>query len=104
MRDAGADAFDAICAADVFIYIGALESLFRDAARILRRGGWFAFSTEECASPDYKLLATGRYAQSEEYIRRLAAGAFEVVTAEPAVIRIESSVPLHGRIYLLQKH
>ena len=94
LHDAEADAFDAICAADVFIYIGALESLFRDAARILRRGGWFAFSTEECASPDYKLLATGRYAQSEEYIRRLAAESFDVVIADPAVIRIESKVPL----------
>jgi predicted TPR repeat methyltransferase len=104
LQAAATDSFDAICAADVFIYIGALESLFRDAARILRRGGWFAFSTEECASPDYKLLATGRYAQSEEYIRRLAATSFDVVIADPAVIRIESKVPLDGRIYLLRRN
>ncbi len=55
-------------------------------------GGWFVFSTEECA-PDYQLLATGRYAQSEDYVRRLAAEAFAVLRADPTTIRIESGIP-----------
>jgi predicted TPR repeat methyltransferase len=103
LRDSDAASFDAVCAADVFIYIGALETLFRDVARILRSGGWFAFSTEECTNLDYKLLPTGRYAQSELYIRRLADDSFTVINADPATIRIESGSPLQGRIYLLQK-
>ena len=103
LRNAETASFDVLCAADVLIYIGALEMLFREAARILRSGGWFAFSTEECSSMDYKLLATGRYAQSEQYIRRLAAESFAVVHADPTTIRIESGSPLPGRIYLLQK-
>ena len=95
--------FDLVIAADVLIYIGALEDLFSETARNLRPGGWFAFSTEECESADYMLLPTGRYAQSEAYIRRLAMPAFTVAVADPAVIRIESGDPLMGRLYLLQR-
>jgi predicted TPR repeat methyltransferase len=95
--------FDLVIAADVFIYVGALEDLFHEAARNLRPGGWFAFSTEECESPDYTLLSSGRYAQSEAYIRRLGESAFTVVAADPAVIRMESDNPLMGRLFLLRK-
>jgi predicted TPR repeat methyltransferase len=49
------------------------------------------------------LLPTGRYAQSEAYIRRLAKPAFTIVVAQTAVIRIESHNPLMGRLYLLRK-
>ena len=103
LRDAATESFDTLCAADVLIYIGALEALFLDAARVLRNGGWFAFSTEECSPMNYKLLATGRYAQSEHYVRRLAGESFAVIHADPTTIRIESGSPLLGRLYLLQK-
>ena len=95
--------FDAVCAADVFIYIGALEPVFRDVAQILRSGGWFLFSIEECSHVDFRLLSTGRYAQSESYIRRLAEPSFAVLAADSTAIRIESDAPLQGRIYMLQK-
>jgi predicted TPR repeat methyltransferase len=103
LHNAGAETFDAVCAADVFIYIGALETMFQEVGRLLRRGGWFAFSTEECGGPDFKLLSTGRYAQSQSYIRRLAESSFTVVVADPTTIRTESGSPLPGRLYLLQK-
>lgn len=103
LRGAAATRFDLVIAADVFIYIGALEDLFRETARSLRPGGWFAFSTEECESADYTLRPSGRYAQSEAYIRRLAQPAFAVVAADPAVIRRELGNSLGGRLYLLQK-
>jgi predicted TPR repeat methyltransferase len=104
LQAAATESFDAVCAADVLIYIGALETLFREAARILRKGGWFAFSTEECSGVDFKLLATGRYAQSEQYVRRLAGESFAVLNADPTNIRIESGAPLPGRLYLLLRH
>jgi predicted TPR repeat methyltransferase len=103
LRGSAAARFDLVIAADVFIYIGALEDLFRETARNLRSGGWFAFSTEECESADYMLLPTGRYAQSEAYIRGLSDPRFKVVVADPAVIRMESDKPLMGRLYLLQR-
>jgi predicted TPR repeat methyltransferase len=103
LRGASAARFDLVIAADVFIYIGALEDLFHETARSLRPAGWFAFSTEECEAADYTLLPTGRYAQSEAYIRRLAQPEFAVVAANPAVIRVELGNSLGGRLYLLQK-
>jgi predicted TPR repeat methyltransferase len=103
LRAAAGARFDLVIAADVFIYIGALEDLFHETARSLKPGGWFAFSTEECKSADYTLQPSGRYAQSEAYIRRLAQPAFTVVAADPAVIRMELGDSLEGRLYLLQK-
>jgi predicted TPR repeat methyltransferase len=103
LASSGASCFDVVIAADVFIYIGALEDLFRDAARVLRPGGWFAFSTEECATGKYTLLATGRYAQSRAYITGLAQDSFTLVAADPTIVRKESGVPIAGRLYLLQK-
>ena len=103
LRGSAAARFDMVIAADVFIYIGALEDLFHEIARSVRPGGWFAFSTEECESGDYTLRPTGRYAQSEAYIRRLAEPAFITVAADPTGIRLEMGTPLAGRLYLLQK-
>lgn len=96
--------FDLVIAADVLIYIGALEELFGEVARVLRVGGWFAFSTEECLGSDYTLLPTGRYAQSQAYIRHLAESAFGTEADQAAVIRMESGVPILGRLYVLRKH
>jgi predicted TPR repeat methyltransferase len=98
-----AQAFDLIVAADVFIYVGALEGVFREAARVLRRGGSFAFSTEEQSGPDYVLRPSGRYAQAEAYIRRLAEPAFDVLCADPVVIRAERGNPVPGRLYVLER-
>ncbi len=97
------DSFDVVCAADVFIYIGTLDVVFADVHRILRPGGWFAFSTEECPDGDFRLLPSGRYAQSERYIRQLATHRFHVVHADPTIVRIESGAALPGRLYVLQK-
>jgi predicted TPR repeat methyltransferase len=95
--------FDAVVAADVFIYIGALEALFPEVARVLQPGGWLAFSIEESDTFDYKLLPTGRYAQSDRYIRRCAAEAFELMESVRATIRFEQGSPLPGRLYLLRR-
>jgi predicted TPR repeat methyltransferase len=104
LRTVASSSFDVVVATDVFIYIGALEEVFVESARILRAGGWFAFSTEEQPVGDYELLPTGRYAQSMSYIGRLAAHDFTVRDAEPAIVRHERGAALGGRIYLLQKN
>lgn len=100
---APAASIDLVVAADVFIYVGALEAAFREVARILRPSGLMAFSTEECSDTDFTLLPTGRYAQSETYIRRLAEPAFAVVEACSTVVRLESGNPIGGRLFLLQR-
>ena len=64
---------DLILAADVFIYVGDLATVFRSARRILEPGGCLAFTVELAKmGQDIQLLPSLRYAHSEAYIRRLA--------------------------------
>jgi predicted TPR repeat methyltransferase len=95
--------FDVVVAADVLIYIGDLQLLFKEAARVTMRGGWFAFSIEVVDNGDFQLLPSGRYGQTRSYIRRLAAGAFDIVEARDAVLRQEDGEPVQGCLYLLRR-
>ena len=63
---------DLIVAADVFIYVGALEPIFRACARALRPNGCFAFSIESCVGSGFVLRASGRYAHSGDYVKQVA--------------------------------
>jgi len=90
--------FDLILAADVFIYVGALASVFRSARRILEPGGCLAFTVEVNKSgPDLQLLSNLRYAHSEAYIRRLADEiGFTVARVSEAPIRYDQKTPIMG--------
>jgi predicted TPR repeat methyltransferase len=82
MKDELNSSYDVIVAADVFIYIGKLDEIIQEGARLLRPGGVFAFSVEakEALSNgvstaddrEYILNPTGRYAHSSIYIHELA--------------------------------
>ena len=98
-----ASSFDLVVAADVLIYIGAIEELFAEVGRVLRPCGHFAFSTEECFGTPFKLQGTGRYAQSADYVRRVAEPALRIVSAQPAAIRMEAGVPVAGCLWLATK-
>ena len=82
LRHADADAHlqstperhDLLIAADVFIYVGRLEAMFGGVRRVLEPGGIFCFSVERADEADDVVLTHGlRYAQSERYLRALAA-------------------------------
>lgn len=94
---------DLVVAADVFIYVGALEPTFAACATALRSGGMLAFSVERTERDGYALQPTLRYAHGAPYIRRLAAAhGFVVERAEPSVLRIDSGHPVDGELYLLR--
>jgi predicted TPR repeat methyltransferase len=72
-----------VVAADVFVYLGALEPVFEGVMRVLEPGGVFAFSVEAADSEGhgnadaetgtgYVLRSTLRYAHTERYLRTLA--------------------------------
>lgn len=103
LATAATASLDAVVAADVFIYIGALDAIFADVGRVLRAGGWFAYTTEEQTVCDYLLQPTGRFAQSHAYIARIAAQTFDIVEANHATIRTQSGNPVPGRFYILRK-
>ena len=63
---------DLVVAADVFIYVGALEGIVGAVAETLADGGIFAFSVEtHAAGGDFALRPSRRYAHSEAYVRRV---------------------------------
>lgn len=94
----------AVLAADVFIYVGDLEAVFAAVARVLAPGGVFAFSVEGLQSGTYRLLPTGRYAQSPAYLRALARGAgLEELTLERTRIRRESRGYAEGWLALFAR-
>ena len=100
IRASAAQRFDVIAAADVFIYIGALEPIFAEAARLARPGALFAFSIEVCEGKDWRLQESGRYAQSAGYIRRLASEhGFAVATERVQAVR----KPINGLLYVLSR-
>lgn len=90
--------YDLIVAADVFIYLGALEAIVAWAALALRPGGILAFSCEahEGEGP-MSLRPSRRYAHKAEYIQNLLAqaglGPTELV---PLVIRQDRGADVAG--------
>ncbi|MFA5912613.1 MAG: methyltransferase domain-containing protein [Burkholderiales bacterium] len=98
--------FDLVLAADVLIYIGDLDALMREVARVLRPGGRFAFSIEQPreACDSYRLEPSGRYAQSLAYVRGLAReyGLTER-SCHDVAIRKHGAQALPGQLLLLQR-
>ncbi|MES2071710.1 MAG: tetratricopeptide repeat protein [Pseudomonadota bacterium] len=110
-REAGAT-YDVVTSADVFIYIGKLDAVFEQARRLLKQGGYFAFSAEALealpeanassdAGEDYRLTASGRYVHAAAYLRTLAAGhGFQLQTMLSAAARLENRQPVQAWLVL----
>jgi predicted TPR repeat methyltransferase len=100
--------WDAIVAADVFIYVGALEGVFAGASQALRPGGVFCFSVEEVddgqAPQGYALRESLRYAHSMGYIRMLAEQhGFSITAHEREPLRQDQGKPVPGLFAWLSK-
>lgn len=94
-----------VVAADVFIYVGALEAVFAAVRRVLLNGGLFALTAEIASTPDahFELLPTLRYAHGLPYLRALAqAHGFSVALTHHAPLRLEQGRPLPGLYLVLQ--
>lgn len=89
---------DLLVAADVFIYIGALEPMFAAAQRAMDRGV-FCFSVEVGDDGDagVRLQPSLRYAHSRPYLLGLAAQhGFEVVSTQNAAVRQDQREAVAG--------
>ena len=102
---AGSDEhFDAVVAADVFVYVGALEEVFRLLAARMARGGVFAFTVEESQDGEVVLRESLRYAHSQAGLRRLAdAHGFRVTALEQRPVREDQRRPIPGLFCWLEK-
>ncbi|MBT3703392.1 MAG: methyltransferase domain-containing protein, partial [Alphaproteobacteria bacterium] len=61
------DCYDLVLAADVLIYFGPLDVVFKKVAQCLNKGGMFAFSVERLEVGTYVLQPSTRYAHNEDY-------------------------------------
>jgi predicted TPR repeat methyltransferase len=106
LHDEPAGAADLCIAADVFIYCADLGPVLAGIARVLRPGGWAAFTVQspEEGSREPALGADGRYAHPDAHLRRAAAGAgLAIRVLREAAVRFEGGLPVPGRIAVLQK-
>jgi predicted TPR repeat methyltransferase len=90
--------YDLLVAADVFIYVGALDAVFAGAARVLQPGGTLCFSVEDSDAPQgWELRPSLRYAHGEAYIRSLAQQhGFNLRALSRHPLRIDRGQPLPG--------
>lgn len=91
---------DLVTAADVFMYVGALERVTALAASMLRADGLFAFSVERHAGlEDFALRPSRRYAHAEAYVRRTLAGhGFQVRSLGAETVRMDRGEPIEGLV------
>lgn len=111
-KDADAS-YDVVAAADVFVYIGDIAEVVQEAKRLLRPGGYAAFSFEalelapdlkpEQAELPYRLGPSSRYAHSAAHIRSLAQDhGFRLLELRSEQIRLDGQVPVMGYLTLWQ--
>jgi predicted TPR repeat methyltransferase len=95
---------DIVVAADVFVYMAALDAAFREAHRVLKREGLFAFTVQAHEGESLILGEDARYAHSETYVRILAESVgFTVVIFERVSTREDRGVPVPGLLAVLQR-
>jgi len=101
------DSFDLVVAADVFIYVGSLLSIFKACHKKMNKDGYFIFSTEHWQgnhTPGYKQIDSGRYEHANNYIEELSKEyGFSVIEQRTCVIRKEYNTNVDGYITLLKK-
>lgn len=95
---------DLVMAADVFIYVGALDAVFEAVRERLQPGACFAFSVELATDgSELRLLPSLRYAHSAAYVDRLCAlNGFRVRQSWQAPLREDQQQPVTGLYVLLE--
>lgn len=98
------DSYDLIAATDVFIYVGDLDAVMRQVHQRLKPGGYFAFSVESIPSGTYKLMPSGRFQHSLDYIQTLSADiGFQNINWNDVELRKEHGTMTQGYLILMQK-
>lgn len=92
-----------LVAADVLVYLGDLQPVFRAARSAVQGGGAFAFTVEAAdgtdQAVDYALLPSGRYAHSQAYLEALAqAHGFQVRSIAQHVLRKDEGRDVIGLV------
>ncbi|MBP1858212.1 putative TPR repeat methyltransferase [Rhizobium herbae] len=94
-----------VSAADVFLYLGNLDSAFILAGELLAEAGLFAFSVEDAGNDgDVVLRQSLRYAHSRDYVLRCCGvHGLTVLAIRETVIRNDGGNPVSGILFLARK-
>jgi predicted TPR repeat methyltransferase len=96
--------FDLIAACDCLVYFGDLLPVATAAARRLKPGGLFAFTTERGESYPFRLADSGRYTHHPDHVREVAANSGLIVASlEDGFLRMEAGADVTGLLALLKK-
>jgi predicted TPR repeat methyltransferase len=96
---------DLVTAADVFMYVGALDGIVARIAAALRPGGIFAFSVEKYDGPEpFILRDTRRYAHGRGYVEDILGKAgLSLVSLDNAEIRQDRNAPVDGLLVVARR-
>jgi predicted TPR repeat methyltransferase len=97
--------YDLVLAADVFIYVGALDRVFGLLATRMHSGSWLAFTVEAAAAAQsVELLPSLRYAHSAPYLEELAQRhGFETMAVHDEPIRFDQQRAVQGQYIYLKR-
>ncbi|WEZ84545.1 methyltransferase domain-containing protein [Rhizobium sp. 32-5/1] len=96
---------DLVSAADVLMYLGALDSAFVIARQLLTPAGIFAFSVEDAGTDgDIVLRPSLRYAHSQHYVTGLCStNGLDILAIRHTVIRKDGGKPVFGILFVTRK-
>lgn len=96
--------YDLVIAADVFCYIPDLAPIFAGVARVLKRGGQFAFTIQTHEAEGAIIGADARVQHAPGLVRALAAeSSFSLLHEESVSTRKDRGEPVPGALFLLAK-
>lgn len=98
--------YEVIVAADVFVYMGALDAAISGAFKVLRPGGWLFFSVEAAPEdgPDFTVEKSMRYSHKPQYLKDLLVrNGFTSISTQDLDLRMEQEVAIPGLIVAAQK-
>ena len=115
LRSMDSSSIDIITASDVFIYIGALDEVFREASRILKQNGMVGFTVETPPTNNrggntaregvdgLMLLPSGRFGHSRAYVEDVANKAgLKLTEWKEEVLRKQGKDDVQGAVALLE--
>lgn len=99
---------DCVVASDVFIYIGDISNVLDECIKRLVEDGLIGFTVESYeptgADSGLRLLPSGRFGHSKDYVHRIAEKhGFRVLSWRDAVLRQQSGKDVKGAAVILQK-
>jgi predicted TPR repeat methyltransferase len=105
LRSLDVSTVEVITASDVFIYIGALEEIFEECARVLSFGGLLSFTVELSKEENFqgvKLLKSGRFGHSKKHVQQVAKKyGFQMLQWKEAVLRKQGGSDVPGAVVVL---